>query len=95
MERREFVEKLGVGSAVALVTSGALVAAYGTSTWAGNVVIGDIEARIGTAAISTLNVNGVISDGTASNGVLNNKVWINGFNFSTQLSLNWINFRSF
>ena len=30
MERREFVEKLGLGSAVALVTGGAIVAGAGS-----------------------------------------------------------------
>ena len=58
--------------------NGALFGATGTSTWAGNVVIGDIETRIGAANVATLNITGVISDGAATNGVLNNKLWING-----------------
>ena len=55
-----------------------LFGANGNSTWAGNVVIGDIETRLGAANVATLNITGEISDGAPSNQVLNNKLWING-----------------
>jgi autotransporter-associated beta strand protein len=46
-------------------STGALQSASGTNTWAGNIIIGTSDPRIGAQAGATLDVSGVIS-GTAS-----------------------------
>lgn len=65
----------GTGSGNAL---GALNVAYGSATWAGGIVLGDIESRIGAASQSTLTVSGNIVDGAVVNDVISNKLWLNG-----------------
>jgi fibronectin-binding autotransporter adhesin len=74
-----------------LGANGALYGLTGTSTWAGNVVIGDIETRLGAANVATLNVTGNISDGTPTNGVLNNRLWLNGTSGTGTIGLSGTN----
>ncbi len=53
----------------------ALRTVSGAATWAGNVVLGDLEATLGSAA-GTLTVSGNISNGPTVNGIPSNKLWI-------------------
>ena len=55
---------------IASPNRGALQGAVGDSTWAGNVIIGSTDARIGVQENTSITVSGTISDGGAGHTMI-------------------------